>query len=146
MASVSTYLNFSRNTEEAFNFYKTVFGGEFFGGKMMRMGDVPDSPDNPPISDDDKHLVMHVELRILNSHTLMGTDAPESMGFKLNFGNNSYINLQPDTRAETQQLFQKLSEGGTVTMELQDMFWGDYFGSCTDKFGVQWMFNCGEKV
>ncbi len=66
----------------------------------------------------------------------MGTDAPESMGFKVNFGNNSYINLQPDTRAETKKLFDRLSQGGKVTMELQDMFWGDYFGSCTDKFGA----------
>lgn len=145
MASVSTYLNFPRNTEEAFNYYKTVFGGEFFGGKIMRFSDVPASDDNPPMAEEDKNLVMHVELRILGSHTLMGTDAPESMGFKLNFGNNSHINLQPDTREETKQLFDKLSAGGNVTMELQDMFWGDYFGSCTDKFGVQWMFNCNEK-
>jgi len=92
-----------------------------------------------------KNLVMHVELRILGAHSLMGTDAPESMGFKVNFGNNSYINLQPDTRNETKALFDKLSQGGNVTMDLQDMFWGDYFGSCTDKYGVQWMFNCGEK-
>ncbi|TDH27072.1 VOC family protein [Segetibacter sp. 3557_3] len=145
MASVSTYLNFSRNTEEAFNFYKSVFGGEFFGDGIMRYGDIPPMDGAPPMAEEDKNLVMHVELRILGSHTLMGTDAPESMGFKLNFGNNTYINLQPDTKAETKQLFDKLAEGGTVTMELQDMFWGDYFGSCTDKFGVQWMFNCNEK-
>ncbi len=145
MASVSTYLNFPRNTEEAFNFYKTVFGGEFFGNGIMRMGDVPASPANPPMAEADKNLVMHVELRILNSHTLMGTDAPESMGFKVNFGNNSYMNLQPDTRKETVELFDKLSAGGQVTMDLQDMFWGDYFGTCTDKFGVLWMFNCNEK-
>lgn len=145
MASVSTYLNFSRNTEEAFNFYKTVFGGEFFGNGIMRFGDIPASPDMPPAPEADKNLVMHVELRILGSHSLMGTDAPESMGFKLKFGDNIHINLQPDTRAETKRLFDKLSEGGTVGMELQDMFWGDYFGSCTDKFGVHWMFNCGEK-
>ena len=88
---------------------------------------------------------MQVSRRILGSHSLMGTDAPESMGFKLIFGNNSYINLQPDTRVETKQLFDKLSAGGKVEMEMQDMFWGDYFGSCTDKFGVHWMFNCGEK-
>jgi PhnB protein len=75
----------------------------------------------------------------------MGTDAPESMGFHVNFGNNSHINLQPDTRKETKELFDKLSAGGKVTMDLQDMFWGDYYGSCTDKFGVQWMFNCSEK-
>ena len=145
MASVSTYLNFSRNTEEAFNFYKTVFGGEFFGNGIMRFGDIPASPDMPPTPEEDKNLVMHVELRILGSHSLMGTDAPESMGFKLIFGNKSYINLQPDTRVETKQLFDKLSAGGKVEMEMQDMFWGDYFGSCTDKFGVHWMFNCGEK-
>jgi PhnB protein len=145
MASVSTYLNFSRNTEEAFNFYKTVFGGEFFGNGITRFGDIPEGPDNPPMAAEDKNLVMHVELRILNVHTLMGTDAPESMGFKLKFGNNAYINIQPDSRSETKKYFDALSAGGTVTMEMQDMFWGDYFGSCTDKFGVQWMFNCNEK-
>ena len=145
MASVSTYLNFPRNTEEVFNYYKSIFGGEFFGNGIMRFGDIPASPDGPPIAEEDKNLVMHVELRILNSHSLMGTDAPESMGFKVNFGNNIYINLQPDTREETKRLFDKLSAGGKVEMELQDMFWGDYFGSCKDKYGVQWMFNCGEK-
>ncbi|MEO8109643.1 MAG: VOC family protein [Ginsengibacter sp.] len=145
MASVSTYLNFPGNTEEAFNFYKTVFGGEFFGMGIMRFKDIPPSPDNPPMPDADGNMVMHVELRILNSHSLMGTDAPESMGFKVNFGNNSHINLQPDTRKETKELFDKLSAGGKVSQELQDMFWGDYFGSCTDKFGVHWMFNCNEK-
>ncbi len=146
MASVSTYLNFSRNTEEAFNFYKSVFGGEFFGEGIMRFGDIPAQEGMPQMAEEDKNLVMHVELRILDCHTLMGTDAPESMGFKMNFGNNSYINLQPDTRKETKKLFDALSNGGKVTQELEEMFWGDYYGSCTDKFGVQWMFNCGEKA
>lgn len=145
MASVSTYLNFPGNTEEAFNFYKTVFGGAFQGGGIMRFKDIPPSPQTPACAEGDKNLVMHIELRILGCHTLMGTDAPASMGFKLNFGNNSYINLQPDTRRETKDLFDKLSEKGKVQMDLQDMFWGDYFGSCTDKYGVQWMFNCNEK-
>ena len=145
MASVSTYLNFAHNTEEAFNFYKSVFGGEFYGQGIMRFKDIPASPDQPPMAAEDGNLVMHVELRILNSHMLMGTDAPETMGFKVNFGNNSFINLQPDTRKETRDLFDKLSDGGKVGMDLQDMFWGDYFGSLTDKFGVQWMFNCNEK-
>ena len=86
--------------------------------------------------DEDKNLVMHVELPIVGGHVLMGTDAPESMGFTVNFGNNIYINLEPDTRAETKKLFEALSGGGKVTMELQDMFWGAYFGSCTDRFGV----------
>lgn len=145
MASVSTYLNFSRNTEEAFNFYKSVFGTEFNGG-IMRMGDMSASEGVPPLSEEDKNLVMHVELPIVGGHKLRGTDAPESMGFTMNFGNNVYINLEPDTRKETERLFKALSEGGEVTMELADMFWGDYFGSCTDKYGVQWMFNCAEKA
>lgn len=144
MASVSTYLNFSRNTEEAFNFYKSVFGTEF-QGQIMRMGDVPPQEGMPPLAEEDKSLVMHVTLPILGGHLLMGTDAPESMGFKLNFGNNMYINLEPDTREETRRLFNALSAGGKVDMELADMFWGDYFGSCVDQFGVQWMFNCAEK-
>jgi len=88
---------------------------------------------------------MHIELPILGGHILMGTDAPESMGFTVNFGNNVYINLEPDTRNETKKLFDGLSAGGKVTMQLQEMFWGAYYGSCTDKFGVQWMFNCVEK-
>jgi len=146
MASVSTYLNFKRNTEEAFNFYKAVFGGEFFGQGIMRFGDIPPQEGMPPLAEEDKNLVMHVELRILNSHSLMGTDAPESMGFKLNPGNNIYINLQPDTRKETRRLFDQLSAGGKVTMDLADMFWGDYYGSCVDKFGIHWMFNCSEKA
>ncbi|HOP44707.1 MAG TPA: VOC family protein [Flavobacteriales bacterium] len=144
MASVSTYLNFPRNTEEAFNFYKQVFRTEF-AGEIMRMGDVPPQEGMPPLNEADKALVMHVALPITGGHQLMGTDAPESMGFTLRFGNNMYINLEPDSREETKRLFDALSDGGKVTMELADMFWGDYFGSCVDKFGVQWMFNCAEK-
>lgn len=144
MARVSTYLNFSRNTEEAFKFYKSVFGGEFIG-EISRMGDAPPQEGMPSLADSDKNLVMHIALPILDGHVLMGTDAPESMGFQVNFGNNVYINLEPDTKAETKKLFDALSAGGKVTMELQDMFWGDYFGSCIDKFGVQWMFNCSAK-
>ena len=144
MASTSTYINFARNTEEAFNFYKTVFGTDF-NGPIARFGDIPPQEGMPPMTEADKSLVMHIELPIVGGHKLMGTDAPESMGFKVNFGNNVHINLQPDTREETKRLFEKLSTNGTVTMELQDMFWGDYFGSCTDKYGVQWMVNCSAK-
>jgi PhnB protein len=144
MAKVSTYLNFTRNTEEAFNFYKSVFGGEFVGG-IARFRDIPPSENMPALQEADKNLVMHVALPILGGHVLMGTDAPESMNFKVNFGNNVYINLEPDTRAETQRLFKALSSGGAVEQELQDMFWGDYYGSCKDKYGVHWMFICSEK-
>ena len=144
MARVSTYLNFPCTTEEAFNFYKSIFGGDFTGG-INRFSEVPPQDGAPAMNDRDKNLVMHVELPILGGHILMGTDAPESMGFKVSCGNNIYINLEPDTRAETERLFKALSAGGKVEMVLQEMFWGDYFGSCTDKYGVQWMFNCASK-
>lgn len=146
MTTVSTYLNFPRNTEEAFNFYRSIFGGEFTRGGIARFGDIPAMEGAPPIAESDKNLVMHIELPIAGGrHVLMWTDAPESMGFKLNMGNNVHINIEPDTKEETRKLFDLLSDGGTITMELQDMFWGSYYGSCTDKFGVQWMFNCTEK-
>ena len=143
MARTSTYLNFPRNTDAAFNFYKSVFGGDFAGG-VARFGDMPAQEGAPPLAESDKNLIMHIELPILGGHVLMGTDAPESFGFTVNFGNNIYINLEPDSRAETDRLFAALSAGGKVGMPLQDMFWGAYFGSCTDKFGVQWMFNCAK--
>lgn len=145
MSRVCTYLNFSRNTEEAFNFYKSIFGGEFSRGGMARFRDIPQEPGKPPIPEADTNLVMHIELPILGGHVLMGTDSPESMGFQLNKGNNVHINLEPDTKAETKKLFDVLSAGGKVTMQLQDMFWGAYFGSCIDKYGVHWMFNCTQK-
>lgn len=144
MASVSTYLNFPRNTEEAFAFYKAVFGTEY-DGEIMRFSSVPPQEGQPPLAEADKNLVMHVALPILAGHRLMGTDAPESMGFKVIEGNNVYINLEPDTRAEADKLFKALSEGGKVEQKLEEMFWGDYFGSCIDKFGIHWMFNTAAK-
>ena len=95
----------------------------------------------PPMPEADKNLVMHVALPILGGHLLMGTDAPESMGFTVNKGNNVYISLHPDSKKDADDLFAKLSEGGVAEMPMQDMFWGDYFGSLTDKFGVRWMVN-----
>ena len=145
MARVSTYLNFPRSTEEAFLFYQSVFGGNFTT-PIHRFSEVPPQPGQPPLAEADKNLVMHVELSILGGHVLMGTDAPESMGFALKAGNNMSINLEPDTRTETDRLFKRLSDGGKVEMPLQEMFWGDYFGSLTDRFGVRWMFNCASKT
>ena len=145
MARVSTYLNFPRTTEEAFTFYQSVFGGEFIGG-IHRFSDIPPQEGAPQLSEEDKNLVMHVVLPILGGHMLMGTDAPESMGFSVTNGNNVYINLEPDTREETERLFEMLSQDGKVEMPLQDMFWGAYYGSCTDKYGVQWMFNYTEQA
>ena len=145
MARVSTYLNFSRNTEEVFNFYKSVFGGEFSGNGIARFGDFPPPPGSPQLAEEDKNLIMHIELPILGGHVLMGSDAPESMGHHVTIGNNIHVMLEPETKVETKKLFEALSTGGVITMELQDMFWGAYYGSCTDKFGIQWMFNCTKK-
>jgi len=145
MARTSTYLNFPRNTEEVFNYYKTVFGGEFGGNGIARFGDFPPQEGALQLAEEDKKLIMHIELPIVGGHVLMATDAPESMGFKVTPGNNIYIMLEPDKRDETKRLFDLLSEGGHIEMELQDMFWGDYYGTCTDKFGIHWMFNCSEK-
>ena len=97
MAHVSTYLNFPGNTEQAFLFYKSVFGGEFSGSGIARFKDIPPGG-GPPISEEDKNLVMHIELPILGGHKLMGTDAPESMGFTVNPGNNIHINLETDSK------------------------------------------------
>ena len=145
MAQVSTYLNFPRHTEEAFNFYKSVFGGEFSRGGIAHFSDIPAQEGMPKLAEEDLNLVMHIELPILGGHLLMVTDAPESMGFKLQFGNNVYINLEPDTKAETKRLFLALAENGQVEQNLEDMFWGSYYGSLTDKYGVRWMFNCTEQ-
>lgn len=144
MSRVNTYLNFPRTTEQAFNFYKSVFKTEFVD-PIARMGAVPACPGQPPMAEADKNLVMHVALPILGGHLLMGTDSPESMGFKLNQGNNVHISLEPDSRTEADRLFTELSKGGQVQMPMQDMFWGAYFGSFTDQFGIRWMINCPNK-
>jgi PhnB protein len=138
-ARTSTYLNFNGNTEEAFNFYKAIFRTEFSGEGIKRFESIPPMEGGPIIGDEIKKMILHVELPILGGHVLMATDAPESMGFTLNSGNNVHINLEPESRAETTRLFEALSEGGTITMPLVDMFFGAYYGSCTDKFGINWM-------
>lgn len=144
MARVSTYLNFSRNTEEAFLFYKSVFKTDF-AGPIMRFKDGPGCPEQGQLPGADANLVLHVALPILGGHYLMGTDCPESTGVRINPGNNVHINLEPDTRAETDRLFTALAAGGKVEMPLQEMFWGAYWGTLTDRFGIHWMFNCMAK-
>jgi PhnB protein len=145
MARVSTYLNFPRSTEQAFEFYRSVFQTNY-AGPIARFKDIPAHPGQPPLAPEDANLVMHVALPTLGGHVLMGTDAPESMSFTVTPDNNVYINLEPDTRAETERLFNALAAGGNVEMPLQDMFWGAYFGSLTDKFRIKWMFNCANKA
>jgi len=136
MPAINPYLNFPGNTEDAFNFYKSVFGGEFL--TLQRFKDTPDAGNLPPGVE---NQVMHVALPIGKNNILMGTDAPESMGFSLTVGTNQYICISPDSREEATKLFDGLSAGGKVEMDLQDMFWGAYYGSLTDRFGVKWMVN-----
>ena len=143
MALTATYLNFSRNTDEAFTFYRSVFGTEFLN--LQRYRDVPGSEGQPGPSEADKDLIINVALPILGGHILMGTDVPESTGFTFNPGNNVYICLMPASRADADRLFSELSVGGTVEFPLQDMIGGDYYGSLVDKFGIQWMVICSAK-
>jgi uncharacterized glyoxalase superfamily protein PhnB/uncharacterized protein YndB with AHSA1/START domain len=142
---VCTYLNFPGNTEDAFLFYKKVFKSEFSGQGIQRFGDLPDDGSHPAVAESVKKMILHVELPIIANHILMGTDAPKEMGFTLIQGNNMHISLEPETRKETKRIFDELSDGGEVTMPLKDMFWGAYFGSFKDKFGINWMVNCNAK-
>ncbi|MFD2146606.1 SRPBCC domain-containing protein [Mucilaginibacter antarcticus] len=135
---VCTYLNFPGNTEEVLNFYRTVFRSAFSGG-IKRLGDFPAHEGQPPLSDDEKKMILHVELPIIGGHVLMATDAPESMGFKVIPGNNMHIHIEPGSRAETKRLFDELSVDGVVEMPVQDAFWGAYYGNFTDKYGINWM-------
>ncbi|MCH5718466.1 VOC family protein [Niabella hibiscisoli] len=134
---LNPYLNFDGNAEEAFNFYKSVFGGEFAGG-IMKMSSAPGTENLP---DDEKGRVMHVSLPLDNNQTLMASDIVPSMGHKLTQGNNVYLSLHPDNKEEADKLFNALADGGKVEMPMEDQFWGDYFGSLVDKFGIGWMVN-----
>lgn len=144
IARVSTYVNFQGKTEKAFNFYKSVFKTTFING-IKRFGDFPADSKHPPVAESVKKMVLHIELPLLGGHILMGTDAPEEMGFTLTRGNNMHIQLEPDSKLEAQRLFDELSIDGKVEMPIQDMFWGAYFGSFTDKFGINWIINYQEK-
>lgn len=145
-ARVCTYLNFPGNTEEAFLFYRSVFRTEFAGEGIQRFGDIPAEADHPPVADAVKKMVLHVELPITGSHILMATDAPKEMGFTVTQGNNMHICIEPETREEAKRLFDELSAGGVIEMPLKDMFFGAYFGSFTDRFGINWFINHQTKL
>jgi len=134
MTKLNPYLNFDGNCEEAFNFYKAIFGGEFTF--FSRMSDMQ----NEDIPEEDKDLVMHVSLPIGNN-ILMGSDVSSGMKPHFKIGNNNYISLSPNSREEADRLFNELSSGGEIEMPMEEMFWGDYFGSFKDKYGIWWMIN-----
>jgi PhnB protein len=137
MATLNPYLNFPGNTEEAFGFYKSVFGGEFAGG-IFRFTDTPGSD---KMSKEDINKIMHVALPVGKGNMLMATDALQSQGFNVVFGNNVHLSLEAESKEEADKLFKGLSAGGKVVMPIADAFWGAYFGALTDKFGVHWMVN-----
>lgn len=140
MTTINPYLTFNGNCEEAFNFYKSVFGGEF-----PFIGRYKDMPSQDPIPESEANRIMHVSLPVGGNTVLMGSDTPESSGNKHQPGNNFSISINTDSMEETDRLFNGLSDGGKVTMPLTDTFWGAYFGMFTDKFGIQWMLNYDKK-
>ena len=139
MAQVNVYLNFPGNAEEAFEFYRSVFGGEF--ASVVRFKDMPMEGFDVPKADEDK--VMHIGLPIGDGQVLMASDVIESMGQSLTQGNNVYVSVHPDSREEADRIFNALSAGGEIEMPIADQVWGDYYGSFTDKFGTRWMVNHG---
>ncbi|MFD2601935.1 VOC family protein [Flavobacterium suzhouense] len=138
MNSLNPYLNFNGNTEEVFNFYKSVFGGEF--AMVMRFGDTPGCENMP---ETEKNGIMHIALPI-GSNVLMGTDVPKSME-QVTAGTNMSISVNVSSREEADRVYNGLSAGGKATMPMNDMFWGDYYGMLTDRYQIQWMISYSEK-
>ena len=138
MTTVNVYLNFDGNCEQAFNFYKSVFGGDF--PYIGRYKDMPPPPGGgKSFPEEQGNRIMHVSLPISNETMLMGSDTGGEWAADYKQGNNFSISINADNRKEADRLFEGLSEGGRVTMPMNDTFWGDYFGMFTDKFGVNWM-------
>ncbi len=133
--TLSIYLNFNGNCREAFEFYRSAFGSDF-----IHISTFSEGPDDMPVSDEEKDRVMHVSLPVGDS-VLMGSDTSLSFSPPHQPGNNFSVSCHPNSREETDRLFAAISAGGTVTMPLDDMFWGSYFGACVDKFGIPWQFN-----
>ncbi len=138
MKSVHPYINFPGNTEEAFNFYKSVFGGEL---TIIRFKDMPDVEKVP---EQDRNKIMHIALP-MGKQMLMATDALESLGQTIEKGNNHHILVSCESKQEADKFFNGLSAGGFVMVPMSDQVWGDYFGMCTDKYGVQWMISYNPK-
>ena len=145
MAGVTVYLTFAGETEAAFEFYKTVFNTKYDADGLNRFGDMPPQEGMPELTEEEKKLILHVGLPILGNFVLMGSDAAPGMQSTITKGNNYHLNLDPTSREEADKIFAALSQGGTVTQALHDSFWGAYYGSCTDKYGIHWMMNYNEK-
>ncbi len=137
MTKLQSYLNFAGNAQEAFDFYKSVFGGEF--SSVVRFKDFP--MEGVAIAKEDEDKIMHISLPIGEDGLLMASDVLESLGQRLVEGNNVYVSVHPDSREEADRLFNALSEGAEIEMPIADQVWGGFFGSLKDKFGIRWMVN-----
>ena len=139
MTTINPYLTFNGTCEEAFNFYKSVFGGEF-----PYVGKFKDMPENPeyPVLESEKDKIMHISLPISTETVLMGSDSSEAFGHATVQGNNFSISINTDSVEEVTRIYNELSAGGIIKQPLNKTFWGAYFGMFTDKFGIHWMVNC----
>lgn len=140
MAQINPYLCFNGNCEEAFNHYKSVFGGEF--NFIGRFKDMPPQEGCPPMPEEYGNKIMHVSYNIGNS-ILMASDNNPAMG-EVTFGQNISISVNAESKEEADKVFAGLADGGQTTMPMQNTFWGAYFGMCVDKFGITWMVNFDE--
>lgn len=144
MPSINPYLTFLGNCEDAFNHYKSVFGGEFT--YVGRFGEMPPQEGQPAMSDEDKNKIMHISLPIGNGTTLMGSDTGGEWAPQTVIGNNITMSVNADSKEQADHFFSQLSDGGRQTMPMNQTFWGDYFGMCTDKFQINWMISFNENA
>jgi len=141
MATVNAYINFKGNCEEAFNYYKSVFGSEFT--MLSRFSEMPPQ-DGMELSEEDMHKIMHVSMPIGNETMIMGSDVGGEWAQDLYVGNNITLSITADSKEQADQLFKSLSDGGKISMPMDTTFWGSYFGMCTDKFDINWMISFDE--
>jgi PhnB protein len=135
MAQINPYIHFNGNAEEAFTFYKSVFGGEFAMISRFKDLSIPERP----VSDNEADKIMHIALPIGKCSVLMGSDTPGFMGKHNENENRSKISISAESREEADQIFNELSAGGIVEMPIADSPWGSYFGMFRDKYGIEWM-------
>ncbi|HTY57352.1 MAG TPA: VOC family protein [Bacteroidota bacterium] len=134
MISINPYFNFAGNTEDAFRFYRSVFGGDF-----SRLQRFKDTPEGPRVADNERNMLMHVSLPVGKVNTLMATDALASIDQKVVMGNNIHLVIDTESKEEANTLFNGLAAGGTVNVPMADTFWGSYFGMLKDRYGIHWM-------
>lgn len=140
MAIINPYVNFTDKCEQAFELYRSVFGGEFTS--VIRMTDMEMGM---PIPEGSENLIMHMSLPI-GDNVLMGSDCPEGWGPKIEQGNNYSVSVNAESKEDADRIFAGLSEGGTATMPMDNAPWGSYFGMLQDKFGIYWMVSYDDKT